>query len=67
MPTESAIDTNGLDVSAADMAELLKVSKDEWLNEVESIRAHYASYGEKLPVELAHQLEALEKRLNEMA
>jgi len=67
MPTESAIDTNGLDVSAADMAELLKVSKDEWLNEVESIRAHYASHGEKLPVELAHQLEALEKRLNEMA
>jgi len=67
MPTESAIDTAGLDVSAADMAELLKVSKDEWLNEVESIRAHYTSYGEKLPVELAHQLEALEKRLNEMA
>jgi phosphoenolpyruvate carboxykinase (GTP) len=67
MPTESAIDTNGLDVSAADMAELLKVSKDEWLNEVESIRAHYTSYGEKLPVELAHQLEALEQRLNAMA
>ncbi|MDD2457798.1 MAG: phosphoenolpyruvate carboxykinase (GTP) [Eubacteriales bacterium] len=67
MPTESAIDTSGLDVSAADMAELLKVSKDEWLNEVESIRAHYTSYGEKLPIELAHQLDALEKRLNEMA
>jgi len=67
MPTESAIDTNGLDVSAADMAELLKVSKDEWLNEVESIRAHYTSYGEKLPVELANQLDALEQRLNAMA
>ena len=67
MPTESAIDTNGLDVSAADMAELLKVSKDEWLAEVESIRAHYTSYGEKLPVELAHQLDALEQRLNAMA
>jgi len=67
MPTESAIDTNGLDVSAADMAELLKVSKDEWLAEVESIRAHYTSYGEKLPVELANQLDALEQRLNAMA
>ena len=67
MPTESAIDTNGLDVSAADMAELLKVSKEEWLAEVESIRAHYTSYGEKLPVELAHQLDALEQRLNAMA
>ncbi len=67
MPTESAIDTNGLDVSAADMAELLKVNKEEWLAEVESIRAHYTSYGEKLPVELAHQLDALEQRLNAMA
>ncbi len=67
MPTIDAIDTNGLDVSERDMAELLKVSKDEWLNEVESIREHYKSYGAKLPVELVHQLDALDKRLQEMA
>ncbi len=67
MPTLDTIDTSGLDVSEADMAELLKVSKSEWLNEVESIRAHYQTFGEKLPVELAHQLDALEARLNEMA
>jgi phosphoenolpyruvate carboxykinase (GTP) len=67
MPTEHAIDTNGLDVSDRDMAELLKVNKSEWLGEVASIREHYKSYGEKLPVELVHQLDALEKRLQEMA
>ena len=67
MPTETAIDTNGLDVSARDMAELLKVNKSEWLDEVASIREHYKSYGEKLPAELVHQLELLEKRLQEMA
>ncbi|WP_010251175.1 phosphoenolpyruvate carboxykinase (GTP) [Acetivibrio cellulolyticus] len=63
MPTEDAIDTAGLDVSAEDMAELLKVNKEEWLKEVESIRAHYANYGAKMPKELFAQLDALESRL----
>ena len=65
MPTEDAIDTAGLDINTADMAELLKVNKEEWLNEVESIRKHYANYGEKLPKELVAQLDALEKRLKD--
>ena len=60
---EDAIDTAGLDVSAADMAELLKVNKSEWLQEVESIKEHYAKYGSKLPAELANQLKALEAGL----
>ncbi len=63
MPTEDAIDTAGLNVSAGDMAELLKVNKDEWLKEVDSIKEHYAKYGSKLPAELKKQLEALEGRL----
>ncbi len=65
MPTADAIDTAGLDVNTDDMAELLKVNKDEWLKEVESIRKHYANYGEKMPKELFAQLDALEKRLQE--
>jgi phosphoenolpyruvate carboxykinase (GTP) len=64
MPTKDGIDVDGLDVSAADMEELLKVNKDEWLKEVESIKEHYANYGEKLPGELRKQLAALEERLN---
>lgn len=63
MPTVDAIDTNGLNVSAEDMAELLKVNKEEWLKEVESIRKHYANYGPKMPKELFAQLDALESRL----
>lgn len=65
MPTVDAIDTEGLDVSEADMKELLNVKKEEWLNEVESIKEHYANYEPKLPQELKNQLAALEKRLNE--
>ena len=64
MPTVNAIDTTGLDVSEADMAELLKVKKEEWVREVESIKEHYKTYGPRLPKELQNQLAALEKRLN---
>ena len=64
MPTEDAIDRAGLDVSDTDMAELLKVNKDEWLKEVASIREHYAKFGDKLPKEFQTQVDALESRLN---
>ena len=63
MPTLDAIDTDGLDVSEKDMKELLKVNKDEWLKEVESIKEHYNNYEPKLPQELKNQLKALEERL----
>lgn len=63
MPAITDIDTDGLDVGKEDMEELLKVNADEWLEEVASIRAHYVTYGEKLPVELQNQLDALEARL----
>ncbi|HPD60970.1 MAG TPA: phosphoenolpyruvate carboxykinase (GTP) [Thermodesulfobacteriota bacterium] len=64
MPTEDAIDTTGLSVSAADMKELLDVNKDEWKKEVASIREHYAIFGDRLPEELKKELDALEKRLS---
>ncbi len=63
MPTTDALELSGLNVSEDDMKELLKVDKDEWLKEVVSIREHYAKFGEKLPKELASQLDALESRL----
>ncbi|HZJ57390.1 MAG TPA: phosphoenolpyruvate carboxykinase (GTP) [Clostridia bacterium] len=63
MPTPDAIDTEGLDVSEADMEELLDVNKEQWLREVESIKEYYKMYEDKLPQELAQQLEALEERL----
>jgi len=63
MPTIDAIDTEGLDVSAKDMAELLVVDKDAWLLEVASIKEYYKTWGTKLPKELLNQLDALEKRL----
>jgi phosphoenolpyruvate carboxykinase (GTP) len=65
MPTVDAIDTEGLDISTSDLEEILTVSKDEWLKEIESIKDHYKGYGPKLPKDLQDQLAALEKRLND--
>ncbi|MGE5669819.1 MAG: phosphoenolpyruvate carboxykinase (GTP) [Fibrobacterota bacterium] len=64
LPTEDAIDTNGLKVSAEDMKELLRVNKDEWFTEIETIKEHYAKFGNRLPKELNDELAALVARLN---
>jgi phosphoenolpyruvate carboxykinase (GTP) len=63
MPTSDAIDTNGLDISDADMVDLLKVDKEQWLKEVDSIKEYYSKLGDRLPKDLIVQLDALEKRL----
>ncbi len=66
MPTADAINIDGLDINDADMEELLKINKEDWQQEAASIRENYKIYGDKLPAELAAQLDALEARLNAM-
>ena len=63
LPASGAIDTTGLDVTDAQMEELLNVDVEEWLNEIESIREHYARF--TLPQALSDELAALEARLRE--
>jgi phosphoenolpyruvate carboxykinase (GTP) len=62
LPKEDAIDTNGIDVSADDMKELLKVDKKLWKDELVLINEHYARF-KKLPAELKEELTKLEKNL----
>ncbi|MBV8690259.1 MAG: phosphoenolpyruvate carboxykinase (GTP) [Actinobacteria bacterium] len=63
LPAEGAINTDGMDVSDADMAELLRVDTDDWQAEVPSIEEHYAFLGDHLPSALRDELLELEKRL----
>ncbi len=65
LPESGAIDTSGLGVTDEQMAELLDVDVEEWLNEIESIREHYARFEETLPEALSDELTALEARLRE--
>ncbi len=63
VPAEGAVDTAGLGVSPETMKELLAVDRAKWLEETASIREHYASLGDRLPKELAEELDGLEERL----
>jgi phosphoenolpyruvate carboxykinase (GTP) len=63
VPTTGAIPSEGLDVPPDAMAELLKVDRDEWRHELQSIAQHFDSLGERVPSELFDELAQLEKRL----
>jgi phosphoenolpyruvate carboxykinase (GTP) len=61
---EGGINTDDLDVSAETMAKLLEVDHDGWAQQLPQMKEHLATFGDKLPSELAEQLRALEKRLD---
>ena len=63
MPTEDALDTDGLNVDDSAMKELLKVDIEGWKAEIPLIKEHFATFGDKLPKGLKDELSELEKRL----
>ena len=63
VPARGEIDLEGTRMSKEDMEELLRVDVDEWRAEVPLVRAHFAQFGDHLPVELAEALDDLERRL----
>jgi phosphoenolpyruvate carboxykinase (GTP) len=63
LPTDDALDRNGLDVDEADLRELLAVDVEGWRAAVPQIREHYAMFGERLPNQLMTSLDDLERQL----
>jgi phosphoenolpyruvate carboxykinase (GTP) len=63
LPEEEGIDTEGLDISAEAMKELLAVDETLVREQLPQIKAHLETFGDKLPAQLAEQLVALEQRL----
>jgi len=63
VPAAGAINTEGLDVTDGQMAELVKVDSDQVKDELPAQRQHLAKFGDALPTELRKQLAALEERL----
>ena len=45
------------------MAELLRVDVNEWKAELQLIEEHFAIFGDRLPAQLRHELQALRERL----
>jgi len=64
LPAVEDLRLDGLDAEPETVAELLRVDTALWREEVDSIRAHFETFGADLPPELERQLEALCKRLS---
>jgi phosphoenolpyruvate carboxykinase (GTP) len=63
LPAEGAIDTDGLNVNDATMADLLSVSKDDWRAEAAGIGEFFGKFDGRLPEEMRRQRDALVRRL----
>jgi len=64
LPEPTDIDTDGLDLPAANIAKLLSVDVDGWQAEVPLIREHFAKFGSHLPDGLSREVADLEDRLS---
>jgi phosphoenolpyruvate carboxykinase (GTP) len=63
LPAIDAVDFSGLDLSEDQIAELLRVEIDGWLNEIPLIEAYYDKFGDHVPLELREELRNLKQRL----
>jgi len=64
VPAAGALNTEGLEISDAEVAELLAVDPAEWKVELPAMHQHFARFGKHLPDELHEQLADLERRLS---
>jgi phosphoenolpyruvate carboxykinase (GTP) len=64
VPNPADINLEGLDMTEADIAELLTVDKELWLQDAQGIEEFYAKFGEQLPKELRDELDRLKSNLN---
>ena len=63
VPTVGALNTEGLDISEDELAELLKVDAEEWKAEIPQITEWFEKFGDDLPTVLWTELDGLKARL----
>ena len=63
LPTPDGLDTDGLDIAAEDLHELLTVDAEQWRAQLAQLQAHFEEFGDRLPSRLADELRELGERL----
>ncbi|MGH9497761.1 MAG: phosphoenolpyruvate carboxykinase (GTP) [Terriglobales bacterium] len=63
VPGPGDLDTQGLNLPAANLAKLLSIDIPGWLDEVPRIKEHFAKFGDRLPKGLHEEVAGLEQRL----
>ncbi|WP_344950824.1 phosphoenolpyruvate carboxykinase (GTP) [Sphaerisporangium flaviroseum] len=63
VPPKDALDTEGLDISEADLTTLLSVDREVWREEAALVPEHFQTFGDHLPKELWDEYHSLVSRL----
>jgi len=63
LPADGELDVTGLDLARDDLAELLGVDVEGWLEELPLIAEYYDRFGSHLPPELRSELASMKERL----
>ncbi len=67
VPTQAALNWDGLDLSRAQREALLRVDRAEWAAEVPELRAFFDRFGRRLPAEMSQSLATLNGQLTAAA
>ncbi len=65
VPTEGAIDIDGLDMTPEQVAKAIRVDAADWEKELALIQEWFDTFGEQLPAELWAEFDALKARVSE--
>jgi len=63
IPKPGTLNTEGIDISEEDLAELFAIDPQMWLQEADLTEEYFARFGDRLPAEMTAHLAALRKRL----
>ncbi len=66
VPNTDDIDMTGLDVPQANMDKLFEIEPKAWENEMDDVTEFFKRFGDRMPVDLWAQHEALKRRLDEL-
>lgn len=64
LPAEGSIDIEGLKITETEIKKLFEVDKESGLHELEELKEYFKLFGDRLPKELAEELNLLEERFN---
>jgi phosphoenolpyruvate carboxykinase (GTP) len=65
LPEAADLDTKGLDLAAGNLAKVLSVDVDGWLEELPLIEKHFAQFGKHLPQGMRNEVSNLSLRLQD--
>ncbi len=63
LPAAGELNTDGLDISEEEIADLLSVDPELFKQQLPQVKEHLARFGDRLPAGIARQMKALEDRL----